>query len=183
MLNNMMGQYTEGISSVIQNATSTAVDFGSEATKSVEEMIKAGGRVTLAIGSLCNSLFNGFSTTAATGTSIMAKGANNVDSVLSYVPVLGTVTSGLNNMMSGMSSTVNELTDTGRNSREQLIKKLRSDLNQSYQDTTTADNTAAGKTTTDTAGTGTAATSETSTSETTTNNPATGKSSKNSAIV
>lgn len=140
-INNIVDMASSNLTSLVKNTGTTAMDFGSEATRSVEEALKAGGRVTLALGNLCNALFGGLSATLATGANILALGTNNIDSYLNDVPVIGVVTTGLNNLMSGMSSTVNHMTNTGRESRKELIMKLRSGLDQSYQ--TNKDATAA----------------------------------------
>ncbi|VVC44612.1 Hypothetical protein CINCED_3A005496 [Cinara cedri] len=139
-LNSIMDLTTDSLSGLIKNTGTTALDFSSETSKSLEEIIKAGGRVTLAIGNLCNELFGGVSAGLATGTDLLAMGTNNLDSFLGGVPVVGVVTGGLNGLMSGVSTTVNQMSNTGRESRQQLMKKLRSGINQSYLDTNSVAN-------------------------------------------
>lgn len=119
------------ISSLIKNAGSTITEFGTETGKSVEEAIRASGRVTLAIGNLCTQLFNGLSFTVATGTGYLANGFNGVDSYVGRVPVLGVVSSGLSKLVTGVSGTFSDISQHGRESRDKMFKELREQLNQS----------------------------------------------------
>lgn len=139
---------SDNVTSLMQNVGSTVTDLGSEASKSVEEVFRAGGRATLAIGNLCTQLFNGLSFGVATGSGYLASGLNSVDGYLGNVPILGVVSSGLSKFVTGASSTVNDISENGRQSREKMFKDLREQLNQSggYQSSTSADSSASAAT-------------------------------------
>lgn len=128
---NTVNNAGDAISNFFMQTGSTAVDFSSQATKSVEEILKAGGRVTLAVGKLCSDLFGGISATLATTSGLLASGVSGIDSFMNSVPVLGVVTGGLNNVVTGLSTTVNELTANGRQTRKMLFQGLRQYLDMS----------------------------------------------------
>lgn len=139
---------------VLQNVGSTVMDFGSEVTKSVEEIMKAGSRPNLAVLDLLGTLFNAVSLSVAKGSEYLASGTNMVDGMLNGVPVMGVITGGVNNIATGLSSAVNEISATGRQSRKKFFDQLREKLNNSNgaaaADPATA-NTAADTATTNTA--------------------------------
>ncbi|XP_025417763.1 uncharacterized protein LOC112688668 [Sipha flava] len=116
---------------LLSSVSSTAMDFGSEATKSVEEMLKAGSRVNLAVLSLFDKLLGAVSLTVAKGSDYVASGAETVDGLLNGLPVVGVVTSGAKNLATGVSSTFNEISATGRKSRRKMFDQLREKLNNS----------------------------------------------------
>lgn len=121
--------YGDSVTSMLKNTGTTVMEFGSESSKSVEEAIKAGGRATLAIGSLCTQLLNGMSMTVASGMDYAASGLNGVHGYLGNLPVLGVLTGGLNKLGTSLSGTVNEMSQSGRESRRKLVKTLLGQLN------------------------------------------------------
>lgn len=117
--------------SMLQNVGSTVMDLGSETGKSVEEVLRAGGRATLAIGNLCSQLFNGLSYTVATGSDYLASGLNSVDGYLGNVPVVGVVSSGLSKFVTGLSSYVGDISKNQQQGLEKMFNELFEQLNKS----------------------------------------------------
>lgn len=115
---------------LLKNAGATVMEFGSQSSQSAEEAIKAGGRATLAIGSLLTQLFNGLSLTVATGANYLSSGISSVDGYLESLPVVGVITSGLSKVTAGLSGTINEMSESGRSSRNKMIKGLLDQMNQ-----------------------------------------------------
>lgn len=120
----------DGLTSLLTNTGDTIKDFGSETGKSVEEVLRAGSRATLAFGNLCTQLLNGLSLTLATGSGYLAMGLINVDGYLGKVPILGVVSSGISKLADGLATHVNEISESGRGSRKKLFKNLREQLNE-----------------------------------------------------
>lgn len=134
--------YGDGVTSLLRNAGTTVMEFGSESSKSVEEAIKAGGRATLAIGSLCTQLYNGLSSTVASGMDYAAGGLNGVHGYLGSLPVLGVLTGGLSQVTSGLSGTINDMSASGREARSKMVQTLLDQLNR--RGTASGDSTATG---------------------------------------
>lgn len=107
------------------------MDFGTQTSKSVELALKAGGGVTLAIGKLCTQLFNGLSAAVGLTTGYLAAGTGTVNDYLNGLPVVGVVTGGLNNVATGVSTTYNEVSTNGRQSRNKMFQTFEDQLNQS----------------------------------------------------
>lgn len=119
----------DGLTSLLSNTGEIIKDLGSETSKSVEEVLKAGGRATLAFGNLCTQLLNGLSFTLAMGSGYLASGLNNVHGYLGRVPILGVVSSGISKFVDGLSTYVNETSESGRGSRRKMINNFREQLN------------------------------------------------------
>lgn len=122
---------SDGLATVFTDTGSAVLDTAKETSKSVEEVIKAGGRTTLAIGSLVSQLLNGVSATVATGTEYLASGVNGVDSYMNGLPIVGTLTGGLSKFVSGFSSAFSDISANARGTRQKMFVKLREQLNQS----------------------------------------------------
>lgn len=148
---NAVGTAGDQLTSLVKGAASTVMDFGTEATRTVEEVIKAGGRASLAVGDLCTQLFDGVLSTAAAGSGYVASGSNVVHDYLGRVPVVRVVTGGLSNFMDSFSNTIGEVSANGRQSRRKMFDQLRGLLNNSVANSaatpavsTAATDTAAG---------------------------------------
>lgn len=129
---------TQSYTDLLKNAGTTVMEFGSQSSQSAEEAIKAGGRATLAVGSLLTQLFNGLSLTVATGANYLSSGINSVDGYLGNLPIVGVITSGLSKVTAGLSDTVNEMSESGRGSRNKMVKNLLDQLNQGGGSTATS---------------------------------------------
>lgn len=122
---------TDNLMTALSDTSATVVDFSKEATKSVEEGIKAGGRATLALGTLASQIVNGLSATMATGSGYVANTFNGIDSVVGNWPILGVVSRGSSNFITGLSDTFNEISAKARSSRQKMFATLREQLNNS----------------------------------------------------
>lgn len=122
---------SDGLASVITDTGTSVLDTAKETSKSVEEVMKAGGRTTLAIGSLVSQLLNGVSATVATGTEYLASGVSGVDSYTNGWPIVGTLTGGLSKFVSGFSSAFSDISANARGTRQKMFVKLREQLDQS----------------------------------------------------
>jgi len=120
---------TEVFKSLIKNTGSTVSDLSNETSQSFKEVAQAGSRATLALGYLCNQLFNGLSATVATSSGYLATGVRTIDDVVGDWPVVGTVTGTLDAVTTQLANTVNEMSVNGRKSREKLFERLREQLN------------------------------------------------------
>lgn len=122
---------SDGLVTVLTDTGSSVIDTAKETTKSVEEVMKAGGRTTLAFGSMLSQLLNGMSATVATGTEYLASGVNSVDSYVNGWPVVGTLSGGVSKFVSGFSTAFSDISANGRQNRQKMFAKLREQLDQS----------------------------------------------------
>lgn len=154
---NAIGSTSDQLTSLVKGATTMVTDFGTEATRTVEDVMKAGGRATLAVGDLCTQLFDGVLSTAAAGSGYVASGSNAVHGYVGSLPVVRVITGGLSNFMDSFSNTFSEVSSNGRQSRRKMFDELRNKLNKSVAGsaatpaattaaTTAASNSAAGPT-------------------------------------
>ncbi|XP_026818810.1 uncharacterized protein LOC113557468 [Rhopalosiphum maidis] len=120
---------TEVFKSLIKNTGSTVSILSNETSESLKEVAQAGGRATLALGYLCNQLFNGLSATVATSGGYLATGVRTIDDVVGDWPIVGTVTGTLDAVTTQLANTFNEMSVNGRKSREKMFERLRKRLN------------------------------------------------------
>lgn len=149
-VNGAVSDTTENLSTLITNIGSTAMDFGNQTIKTVEEMAKASSRITLALFNLFNRVFNGVSATVATSTGYVSSGVGNVNGYLGSVPVVNMFSSGLNKVTSGLSKTINQMSSNGRLSRNEFFDGLRNSLD-GNTDTTSSTSSSTSSTTSNTA--------------------------------
>lgn len=158
MIDNVKKPAIEGVENVgevfkslIKNTGSTVTDLRNETKKSLKDIAKAGGRVTLGLGYLCNQLFNVLSATVATSSGYLASGIRNIDDVIGNWPVVGLVTGTLDTVTTQVANTVNEMSANGRKSRQKMIDALREQLdgssNQGESTVSTSSNSVAVDTT------------------------------------
>uniref|UniRef100_A0A2S2PGB8 Uncharacterized protein n=2 Tax=Schizaphis graminum TaxID=13262 RepID=A0A2S2PGB8_SCHGA len=120
---------SEVFKSLVKNTGSTVSDLSNETSQSLKEVAQAGGRATLALGYLCNQLFNGLSATVATSSGYLATGVRTIDDIVGDWPVVGMVTGTLDAVTTQLANTVNEISVNSRKSREKLFERLRERLN------------------------------------------------------
>lgn len=113
---------------LIKNTGSTVMNLTSDTEKSLKDLAKAGGRVTLGLGYVCNQLFNFLSATVATSGSYLASGVRNIDDVVGDWPVVGLVTNTLDAVSTQVANTFTEMSANGRKSRQKMIDSLRERL-------------------------------------------------------
>lgn len=135
MIDNGKKQAIEGVENVgevfkslIKNTGSTVTDLRNETEKSLMDIAKAGGRVTLGLGYLCSQLFNALSATVATSSGYLASGVRNIDDVVGDWPIVGLVTGTLDTVTTQVANAVNEMSANGRKSRQKMIEALRERL-------------------------------------------------------
>jgi hypothetical protein len=124
-----ISKVTDQANSMIDNGQKYAIDGVEGVTEVFKEVAQAGSRATLALGYLCNQLFNGLSATVATSSGYLATGVRTIDDVVGDWPVVGTVTGTLDAVTTQLANTVNEMSVNGRKSREKLFERLREQLN------------------------------------------------------
>ncbi|XP_025190944.1 uncharacterized protein LOC112591362 [Melanaphis sacchari] len=127
--------------SLIKNTGLTVSDLRDETGQSLKDIAHAGGRATLALGYLCNQLFNGISATVATGSGYLASGVRNIDDVVGDLPVVGLVTGTLDSVSTQLANTIGEISTNGRKSRQKMFESLREKLNRSSGRLPTTNNT------------------------------------------
>lgn len=103
--------------------------FGSEVVTATEEGLKALGRLSLATLGLFTSAMNGVSQTTASAGNVVAQGVQIVNKVTGQVPVLGTVTTGAQNVITGTANTFSTNANFNSVRRGQFISDLRAQLN------------------------------------------------------
>lgn len=121
----------EVFKSLIKNTGSTVTDLKNETEKSLKDIAKASGRVTLGLGYLCSQLFNALSATVATSSGYLANGVRNIDDAVGEWPVVGFVTGTLDAVTTQVANAVNEMSANGRKSRQKMIDALRKRLDES----------------------------------------------------
>lgn len=122
---------TETASLSMKGTIDALKEFGSENTKSVEEIMLGGSRSILATGTLLNKMVGALSSTVATTNEYLASGTNHVNKYLEKVPILGTISSGLNEVMTEYTRTSNEMLAHGRMSRKKMFNNFLQKLNNS----------------------------------------------------
>ncbi|KAE9525214.1 hypothetical protein AGLY_014399, partial [Aphis glycines] len=113
---------------LVKNTGSTVMNLTSETEKSLKDLAKVGGRVTLGLGYVCSQLFNFLSATVATSGSYLASGVRNIDDVVGDWPVVGLVTNTLDTVSTQVANTFTEMSANGRKSRQKMIDTLRERL-------------------------------------------------------
>lgn len=122
--NNAAGNTKESLVDVIKTSGSAAMNLGTQATQSVEDVLKATGRTTIALAKMLNSIFGVASKTLSTGGEYVSNGVSIGNSFVSSVPIARTVTGGLSNLVSGITSSYSEAADYGRQVRTKMLENL-----------------------------------------------------------
>lgn len=117
------------ISGMLSGTVNEAKTVGSEVAKSLEELLKATGRVSLVAMRGVTGLWGIIGQTTSVAGKTLAKGTNTVKSYTDQVPVLGAVVSGTNAVVSGTSETFSKNVDYSRDNYRQLGDDLHSNLN------------------------------------------------------
>lgn len=127
-----LDKIASSISTTLSDVRHAVTGFGSEAKTSVEEALKAGTRLSLASLGMLVSLVNGASRVSGAGTDLLEATSQRVSSLTSKVPVLGTVTSGVEHAVTTVGDTYRQTADFGVKKRLEMMKAMRTDLNK-YQ--------------------------------------------------
>lgn len=123
------GSLVGTIGSSLADAGHAVIKFGSEATTSVKEVAKAGGRLTLATFGLFVSAWNGLSRTTAASTGLIADGYGKFNGLAGHIPVVNDFASGVGKAIDGLSKTYKENSDFNSKNRSKMISVWRTDLN------------------------------------------------------
>lgn len=118
-----------GVSGMLSGTVNEAKTAGSEVAKSLEELLKATGRVSLVAMRGITGLWGVIGKTTSVAGQTLAQGTNTIKGYTDQVPVLGAVVSGTNAVVSGTSKTFSKNVDYSRDNYRQLGDDLHSDLN------------------------------------------------------
>lgn len=103
--------------------------IGSEVTTATEETLKVVGRLSVAAANLFMKLLDGASHTTAAAGNALATGVKQVNKFTGPVPMLGTVTTGVQNVVVGVTDTFSENSKFNIARRNQLAQEWLGQVN------------------------------------------------------
>lgn len=103
---------------------------GTEVATAAEEALKAGGRIMVSTLGLLTLAWKGLSTgTAVTGENL-ARGYKTVNKLTGDIPVIGTITTGVDHLINGVTKTYSENSQFNNDRRTKLVDDLRAKLDE-----------------------------------------------------
>lgn len=118
-----------GLSSLVSTTISEASHIGSEVSTATDEALKAVGRVSVAGVRLLMKLWGGVSQTTAAAGNALATGVKQVNKYTKPVPVIGTVTTGVENVVAGVADTYSDNSKFNRARRDRLAEEWLGQVN------------------------------------------------------
>lgn len=124
---------TESLTTILGQCKDQLVESGSEVIGATNGILKAVGQVSIAGVGLLFTAWNALSLTTAKIGVATANGVDTVNQALtSRVPVIGTITTGASNVITGATTTYSTNAEFNTEQRQKFVKDMRTKLHQ-YQ--------------------------------------------------
>lgn len=133
--------------SFLTTYTNELSKVGSDVATATKETLKVLSRVSLATAGLLITLWNGVSQTTAKSGEILNQGYQMVNHITGGLPVIGTLITGVGNVLAGVTDTFSTNSKFGNEHRFQYINNMRLKLNDFKPESKTTTSSSAVETT------------------------------------
>lgn len=122
-------QSTGQVTSVITKCKDVVVEIGTEMNTASKELMKALGRISLALFGITVSGVNGVSQVASVTGKAVASGVKTISQPIGKIPLIGTLANGTQALVVNVADTFDKNSKFASNKRVEMVTSMRADLN------------------------------------------------------